>query len=180
MKIIYGTKGEEIFVSDEDYPLLSRHKWNVNMHGYARTSIGNVSVLMHKLIQPTPPGYVVDHINRNKLDNRRENLRVLHHSQNDFNQGKPRNNTSGYIGVMYRKDRGNYYAQISIANEYFYIGGGLEKEEAAQLRDYIAWKVRGELAVFNFPDIDYSKFNHPRKDEIDKRFKKWMEKRGLM
>jgi hypothetical protein len=176
IKIIYGTKDEEILVSNEDYSLLSRHKWNVNAHGYARCSIGNVDVFMHKLIQPSKVSYVIDHINRNKLDNQRENLRAIHRSQNDFNQGKPKNNTSGYLGVMYRKDRDCYYAQISINNEYFHIGSGLEKEEAAKLRDYIAWRARGEYAVFNFPDIDYNNFTHPRRKTLDERFNKWMKK----
>jgi hypothetical protein len=176
MKIIYGTKGEEISVSDEDYPLLSRHKWNVNAHGYARCSIGNVDTFMHKLVHPVKAGFVIDHINRNKLDNRIENLRSIHRSENDYNQGLPKHNTTGYLGVMYRKSRDSYYAQISINNEYFHIGSSLEKEDAAKLRDYIAWRARGEFAVFNFPDIDYSTFEHPKKQKLDNKFEKWMEK----
>jgi hypothetical protein len=180
MKIIYGTKGENILVSDEDYPLLSRHNWSVNSGGYVRASIGNIDTFMHKLVQPVKPSYVIDHINRDKLDNRKENLRAIHRLQNDFNQGKPKNNTSGYLGVSYREDRGNYYAMISIENKPFHIASGLSKENAAKLRDYIAWRVRGDLAVLNFPTIDYSKFNHPRKQGVDERFEKWMKKRGLM
>lgn len=180
MKIIYGTKGEEILVSDEDYPLLSRHNWNVNSQGYVRCSIGNIDTFMHKLVQPVRPSYVIDHINRNKLDNRKENLRTIHHSQNDFNQGKPKNNTSGFLGVMYRKNRGNYYAQISINNEYFHVASGLTKEDAAKLRDYIAWRVRGEFAVLNFPTVDYSTFSHPRKKGVDTRFETWMKKRNFL
>lgn len=168
--IIYGTKGEEILVSKEDYPLLSRHNWNVNSQGYVRASIGNVDTFMHKLIQPVRPSYVIDHINRNKLDNRRTNLRAINRLQNDFNQGKPNNNTTGYIGVGYREDRGFYYSFISINNKNRYIIGGVSKKEAAMFRDYVAWLHRGEFAVLNFSEIDYSKFEHKRKSEVDKKF----------
>lgn len=67
---------------------------------------------MHKLIMNTPKGMDTDHRNRNGLDNRRENLRITTRTQNNFNSGVHKNNTSGHRGVTWFKAAGLWRAYI--------------------------------------------------------------------
>ena len=84
--------GEVAMVDDEDYPLLSRHKWQrAGSGGYAVTTMQtltgkNHTIYLHKLIMG---GFtVLDHINRDALDCREENLRRATKHENNFNKGK--------------------------------------------------------------------------------------------
>lgn len=82
MKTIKSTHSELIFVSNKDFEWLSQYKWHLN-NGYAHNKkLG----YMHRLIAQTPAGYVTDHKNLNRLDNRRENLRTATRSQNAANK----------------------------------------------------------------------------------------------
>jgi hypothetical protein len=67
-----------ILVSDEDLPLFRRFNWCLNGSGYVICSQG----FLHRLIMQAPAGLEVDHINGNKLDNRRENLRLVMSMEN--------------------------------------------------------------------------------------------------
>lgn len=98
-------------VDADDYPLLSRHMWFIRSdHGssYPAATIITVGkhrkiIAMHNLIYPSN---VVDHINGNKWDNRKSNLRPATHQMNGWNKGKPigtgkKKYTSKYKGVRY-------------------------------------------------------------------------------
>ena len=91
-------------VSDEDWHRLSLVKWSVS-DGYAVGSFDGVQTSMHKVVisSTVAPGLVIDHINRNRLDNRRENLRVVTPSDNSQNRDVSKNNTTGYVGVERKK-----------------------------------------------------------------------------
>lgn len=66
---------------------LESHQWSMNAHGYAQTSAKPGTALMHHLIAGKPPKpLVTDHINRNKLDNRRVNLRFVTERENALNK----------------------------------------------------------------------------------------------
>lgn len=109
------------FIDKEDYPLLSKYTWHYH-NGYFQTSKDNKKVVLHRLLvgEQCPPNMVVDHINRNRLDNRRSNLRFVSHSLNSTNacirsdktQDLPRgiNYSKGTPGRSYP----SYNAQISI------------------------------------------------------------------
>lgn len=95
--IIIATNRAEIIVSLEDYLLFKHMKWGIDNNGYARTwrheklaknKYRTVCIHMHRLIRHAPSGFVVDHINRNKLDNRRDNLRVISRADNAINSEK--------------------------------------------------------------------------------------------
>lgn len=64
----------------------------------------------------------IDHINRKKHDNRKSNLRECTHQQNTINVGKKKNNTSGVVGVSYRKDIDKWRAEINVNRKYIYLG----------------------------------------------------------
>ncbi len=93
-------------------------------------------------------GEVVDHINRNKLDNRRANLRICTQSQNLMNRGKTKANTSGYKGVT--RYRGKWLAQIGFKDgakrRYIHIAKFDNAIEAAQAYYAVALQIAGEYA----------------------------------
>jgi hypothetical protein len=90
-----------------------------------------------------------DHINQVKHDNRRSNLRPATRRQNSCNQGKRNNNTSGYIGVYWSKQRGKWKAQIAVGNKRKYLGYFTDKKEAACAYNKAAKKYHGEFSVLN-------------------------------
>jgi hypothetical protein len=93
MKTITTKQGVKILVDDEDYLRLKAHKWSVNSRGYAVRFTEHLGVKkgirMHREILELGEydgGMEVDHINRNKLDNRRCNLRLVTRSENQKNR----------------------------------------------------------------------------------------------
>ena len=93
----------------------------------------------------------IDHINGDKLDNRRSNLRIVTHQQNAFNQKRRITNTSGYIGVSGVKDSDNYEAYIHLHGHKHHLGVFDSARNAARTRDCVAKLVFGEYARLNFP-----------------------------
>jgi len=94
-------------------------------------------------------GYVIDHINRNGLDNRRSNLRFATIAQNAWNSRR-RKNRSGYKGVWYAKDKGRFRAAIWHNNKREYLGYFNSKIDAALEYDRAAKKYHGDFASLNF------------------------------
>lgn len=139
MKLIQLTQGKSAIVDDADFEWLNQWKWRYT-HGYARRAhyvdsrrVGDIH--MHRLVNNTPDGgFDTDHINRNKLDNRRSNLRTATRSQNNFNTPAPMNNTSGVKGVWWSKQWKRWYAQIRVNGKTHSLGSSPIKAEAVALR----------------------------------------------
>jgi len=93
---------------------------------------------MHRLINKTPCGTDTDHINRNKLDNRRSNLRTTTHAQNLRNVDLRNTNKSGHKGVFWRKERNKWEA--SVWNNYHKIYLGIFRD----IKDAIQARQKGE------------------------------------
>jgi len=98
MKFIKLTQDKQAIVDDSDYERLSKFKWCYHL-GYAIRYAGGGRKQrrferMHRVVNNTPDGFFTDHINRNKLDNRRANLRTVKHRENSINRGLQSNNTS--------------------------------------------------------------------------------------
>ncbi len=92
-------------ISGENYPILQFGKKPKKL------------VPISRFIMNPPAGMVVDHINGDRLDNRRENLRITNHRQNGLNV-KPRNNT-GFAGVSLYTIKGK-----NLCRGRFYTGDG--------------------------------------------------------
>ncbi len=90
---------------------------------------------MHRQIMQTPAGMVVDHKNRNKLDNTRANLRNVTPAENARNRSKPRGTSSRFLGVSYDKMCRKYQAQVNYQDRLRYIGFFADEIEAARARD---------------------------------------------
>lgn len=159
MKEIKLTNGVVTLVDDEDFEMLSKVTWYFRKEGYAVGNLPSPSkgvypkVLMHRYILNAPKGSQVDHVNENKLDNRRENLRLATASTNKANSGMRSINTSGYKGVVYVKARKHlstpWAAQIKINYKTIGLGYFEVKEEAAKSYNEAAVKYFGEFAKLN-------------------------------
>jgi len=105
-KLIELTQEKFAIVDDEDYEYLMQHKWHYSM-GYASAEIyisptKRKRLKMHRVIMKPPDHLVVDHINHDTLDNRKENLRICTKQQNEMNQKIRINKESKYKGVNKR------------------------------------------------------------------------------
>lgn len=105
MKHITLSQGKFAIVDDLDFEWLNQWKWTYDSHGYAyrRDYKADKKIYMHREILRPEPGLITDHINRNKLDNRRLNLRAVTKLQNNRNHGLSKRNKSGYTGVIWFK-----------------------------------------------------------------------------
>ena len=103
-------------------------------YGYGKVRIGGKDYLAHRIIwlwyYGTWPEGDIDHINRNKIDNRIDNLRVVSKSENGHNQNIHRTNTSGYPGVSWHKASKKYQARIMGDNKRINLGFFNAAEEA--------------------------------------------------
>ena len=114
-------------IDEEDYELLIGFIWWLS-NGYAKTGLINrgskprMEVSMHEFIMRTPLDKVTDHINRNKLDNRKENLRCTSQSINLHNSKKSKANTSGARNIYWNKRVGKWVAEICVNWERHYLG----------------------------------------------------------
>jgi hypothetical protein len=161
MKHIPLTKGFVALVDDGDFQWVSQYNWHVKADPryprlfYARRDFhdhfGKTRCqFLHRLIMKAPPGLVVDHINGDGLDNRRENLRLCTVGENARNRRKHRNNTSGFTGVY--KQGSRYISRIRVGGKLLHVGSFLCPEDAARARDKAALEHFGEFASLNFPE----------------------------
>lgn len=153
MKKIRLTRGQVALVDDDDYEYLSRFNWYCGSDGYAQRAFqGDKKIFMHRVVNCTPPGYETDHINRNKLDNRKCNLRTCSNTENQLNKPVQKNNLSGYRGVCFSKKYGFWQAYISINHRVKWLGYFKDPIEAARAYDKKAFATYGKLVYLNFPD----------------------------
>jgi hypothetical protein len=143
--------GYYTYVDAADYEWLSRWKWHMQ-GGYAVRYEKRKLIFMHRQIRQPPPGRIVDHKNRNRLDNTRDNLRICTHGENTQNAGKIQGALSRFKGVSYRKERDKYFAQICHNGEPFYLGLFAKETDAARAYDHKAVELFGEFARVNFPE----------------------------
>jgi hypothetical protein len=157
MKEIELTKGKFAIVDDKDFDFLNQWKWHYSTGGYAcrvEKETGksheerlSKNIIMHRLLVDTPREMDTDHINGNKLDNRRENLRVCTRSQNLANRPATVINKSGFKGVVPHK--GKYEAGIRKEGKRIYLGIYNTPQEAALAYNDAAPRYFGEFSYLN-------------------------------
>ena len=161
------TQGQVAYIDDVDYEQVSQHKWFAvkDTRGcrdtfYARTKIHGKAVSLHRfLVKEIPEGHVIDHIDRDPLNNCRENLRIVNKYQSSQNRkawvrrDKQSTAQSSYKGVYGRfKSDGSisWRAVIKKNNKIYNLGSFTTEEEAAQAYDTKAEELHGGYAVLNF------------------------------
>ena len=158
MKEIKLTQGYVALVDDEDYDRVNQFKWCYN-HGYATRNIrkedGKRTLqALHTFKNQPPEGMRTDHINKDTLDNRKENLRSCTRAENARNSeytGK----TSQYKGVHFHKRWKHWVARIRVDGKQLFLGSFKDEIEAAKSYNKAAIKYHGEFAGLNHST------NHP-------------------
>lgn len=159
MKTIPLTQGQVALVDDEDYEFLIGFRWFAYFNSYNWYAVKKNSKRMHRLImERIKPGFKgeIDHIDGNGLNNQRSNLRIATHSQNLANKGPQENNTSGYKGVSWDKEKQKWRAQIQYRGVISFLGYFDSEIKAAITYDYAALRLFGEFARTNFPRENYA------------------------
>jgi hypothetical protein len=161
MKEVVLTNGDVALVDDEDYEIVTSYtwrRWGRHNVWYAYTT-SQPNILMHRLIMGLPDG-IIDHKDKNGLNNQKANLRVCTNAENIRNSRKRKDNTSGYKGVIFKcaYHKGKKYplkkpwqAYIHFNKKQIHIGYYHTSEEAARAYDKKAKKYFGEFACLNFP-----------------------------
>ena len=151
--VVTLTRGKTCLVDNEDAEWVSRHNWHAAVGGLyaARATTTNrvheLLFLHRELLLKTdelPKGLEVDHINGDKLDNRRSNLRSCTHDQNCKNQKLPRDSKSGFRGVSWARC-GKWSSQIVVNGVQIYLGRFKTPEEAHAAYEAAAVKHFGEF-----------------------------------
>lgn len=143
------TKGYRTLIDADLYGALSKYKWHISGDGYASREYKRRIVGMHRDIMECPRGYVVDHINMDKLDNRRENLRICTKSQNGMNRGLQTGCSSRFKGVCWHKNRHKWYSYICRDGKSLFLGSYDDEVSAAISYNNKAAELFGEFARLN-------------------------------
>ena len=152
VKEIELISGGVALVDDDDYPVLSIYLWYQNKNGYAYRikQINEVtvhSIMMHQVVRISKKGMEIDHIDRNKLNNQKANLRLVTKSQNKQNREKMANTRSRYIGVWPVGDK--WVARIGKDGKKIHLGTYNHECVAALAYNRAARKLYGKHAMVN-------------------------------
>jgi hypothetical protein len=140
------------YIDEEDFDTVMRYKWRIlkkSNTSYVHTGRLDNHIFLHRLITKAPKGVLVDHIDKNGLNNCKNNLRLCDTRQNvcySKNFGK-----IPYKGVYFKKTLQKYVAQIAYKGHKYHLGCFNLAHEAALVYDKKAKELHGEFAQLNFP-----------------------------
>lgn len=159
MKLIPLTRGLSAVVDDDAYEALSKHKWHAVPAGrkgvtgfYAVRGVPNgtpSTVYMHRQVAGAEQGQMVDHIDRDGLNNQSANLRFCTHTLNLGNTR--RENVSGFRGVYWHRAKRRWYAQLQFEGKRYCTKRFKDPVDAAKAYDALAQQYFGAFATLNFP-----------------------------
>ena len=134
----YTNKEEQFIFDKDDYDKIKNYCWQISKNGYVVTQDKDKNIRFHVFIMGKKDGFVIDHINQKKNDNRKSNLRYATKSQNGINTKKK-------IKGVY-KDKKRWYARITVNKEVIKLGSYKTKEEAVLARQQAEIKYFGEFS----------------------------------
>ena len=163
MKQIPLTQNQIATVDDKDYEIIILDKWFVHFERgryYAWRNKNKRPMRMHHVVMGIPPkGYEIDHIDRNGLNNQRNNLRIVTRSENNLNAKKRKNSSSQYKGVQWNKNKQKWYAEFKYLGKRFCLGYFNKEQDAAKERDWFVINYYGRNTMLNFPNYNYDDYN---------------------
>ena len=145
--------GHTAIIDEADWLAVSSLTLYLGANGYVYYSIWengrSIPRTLHQFLMGRTPGTHIDHINGDKTDNRRANLRVVSPQTNQVNRKRlNRNNASGLRGVAYRPQlsaKSPWRAQITVDRKNYHLGLFATQEEAVQARRAAELERYGEL-----------------------------------
>lgn len=148
------SQGKVTVIDFDDFEKVRNFKWCAR-----KSSSGNTfyacraanTVQLHHEIMPPPTGMEIDHIDRDGLNNRRSNLRIVTHRQNILNRGPRRNKTSKFCGVSRHQKQQKWQAGLELFGKHIHLGSYEIEADAARAYDEAAIKYFGSFAQLNFP-----------------------------
>ncbi|MGF3066961.1 HNH endonuclease [Facklamia sp. P12950] len=139
-----------VFLIDaEIYPKVQNIKWYVSTQGGRPYVVDEDRNKIDSYVICRALNYEVDHINLNTLDNRKKNLRLCTHQQNQINQPLQRNNTSGVTGVSHYAPRGKFRARIKVSQKDIHLGYLDTFEDAVKARNIAMKCMFGQYGRYN-------------------------------
>ena len=144
--------GKQFRIDASDIERVSSISWRVNKDGYVAhyDHLMASELLLHRwLMDVYDPGIIVDHANRDRLDCRRSNLRIVTPAQNSANHSFFKTNKTGYTGVYYSKYSGRYEVKIGYRHRRILLGSTKDEgelETLAQMYNIGAYFFFGEYA----------------------------------
>jgi HNH endonuclease/AP2 domain len=161
MEIIINSKKHgthTALIDDEDFEQINKYVWSI-IKGHNCFYLGTKIqfegkkrfTLLHRYVMGLAfkEKLLIDHINHNGLDNRKENLRISTCSQNNKNRRSVENSTSKYLGVNFNKKRNRWRAQIRSGIRKIDLGNFILEDDAAKAYNDAALKYHGEFANLN-------------------------------
>lgn len=146
-------KGHVVLFDEEDIVIFNKYNWYIhNNEKYKRVihDINKKRLYFHREIMGvTDNNIIVDHINGNPLDNRKENLRLSDKSTNGMNRPKNKNNSTGYKGVVWYPVSKTYSAELMVKGVRYRKHGFKTAKEAAKKYNELAIEHHGEFAKLN-------------------------------
>jgi len=130
-------------IDKNDYGVIKNYKWHKNSSGYCVSTKDKKEIRLHRLILNNP-NKLVDHIDRNKLNNKKNNLRTACYSLNGYNRKKMITNRSGITGVFYNKRKNTWIARITVNNKIIQLKETVNKNIA------ILERKKAEIKYFGF------------------------------
>lgn len=155
MREIPLTQGRVAHVDDADYEQVACHKWffcevrKGTGKGYAVRTVNDRCVYMHRVVADAPRGMQVDHIDGDRLNNARANLRLATLRDNRRNNHGYANNKSGFKGVGWHTKAGKWVARITVNNKPKHLGLFVDRIDAARAYNAAALIHFGEFACLN-------------------------------
>jgi hypothetical protein len=163
-KLLPLSQNKFAIVDADDYDRLNKYKWCLSRtrhtnYAMRRTKgkrvngkrVKRKTIMMHRFITNAPRHLVVDHINHNGLDNRKQNLRLCTRAENSRNRRPFNIKGSRYKGVSWDKGRKVFIACIYCNRKNYYLGRFKSEIAAAKAYDRKARELFGEFAYLNFP-----------------------------
>lgn len=146
----YTNKGDSFIIDLDDYDKVKNYNWYIHTSDYVVSS-SERKISIHRLIMgayDNDSKLMIDHINHDKSDNRKCNLRFVTNSQNQMNKDVGTNNSSGFRGISWHKNKNGWISQIQINGKLKYLG--LFRD----IKDAIAARVEAEKKYFS--DFNYN------------------------
>lgn len=150
INLLGAGKDKQFIISIESMNKVLKHDWYLNQNSYPYSYTAIYHNLHRFLLGRQEKGMVIDHINRDRLDNRLDNLRVITAQENSFNKTKSKTSQNKYKGV--KKSGNKFTASITKDGKTKQIGGFATEDDAAKAYDMMAEELFGEFASKNFND----------------------------